>query len=76
LASKNTNPLASLASVFPPLTDNFYIILGQLFSDYFLTTRQFGECLKKTYPHHWFVYAMLLFTLNFPALLAASQTSL
>jgi hypothetical protein len=32
LAGKNTNPLASLARVFPPLTDNFYI-LGQLFSD-------------------------------------------
>jgi hypothetical protein len=32
LASKNTNPLTSLASVFSPLTDNFHI-LGQLFSD-------------------------------------------
>jgi hypothetical protein len=31
LASKNTNPLASLTSDFPPLTDPFYIF-GQLFS--------------------------------------------
>jgi hypothetical protein len=32
LARKNTNPLASLAWAFFPLTDPFYI-LGQLFSD-------------------------------------------
>jgi hypothetical protein len=31
LASKNANPLVSLARVFFPLTDHFYI-LGQLFS--------------------------------------------
>jgi hypothetical protein len=32
MASKNTNPLASLASIYLPLTDNVYI-LSQLFSD-------------------------------------------
>jgi hypothetical protein len=32
LASKNTNPLASLAKFFSPLTDNYYR-LDQLFSD-------------------------------------------
>jgi hypothetical protein len=32
LASKNTNPLATMASCFFPLTDLFYIF-GQLFFD-------------------------------------------
>jgi hypothetical protein len=47
---KKTNPLTSLARVFSPLTDYFYI-LGQLFSylasENSWSTHQFGECLEK-----------------------------
>jgi hypothetical protein len=48
LASKNLNPLASLARVLSPLTDPFYILASCLnWRVKFLTTRQFGECLEK-----------------------------
>jgi hypothetical protein len=47
LASKNTNPLASLARDFSPLTKLFYI-LGQLFSDLASNYSELtGEFLEK-----------------------------
>jgi hypothetical protein len=48
LASKNTNPLASLARVFSPLNDLFLVFwLGEWKS---WTTHQFGKCIEKLTP--------------------------